>query len=351
MKTVVFMPGRFAPLHKGHVKAFLWLLSVYNRLIIGIGSCYEAGTKRHPLSAVHREKMILLSLQNEGVDLSRVTIVHLQDFHNWDKWWGHITEIAWINFVTHFATSNHKDIVSVMRSKKIKPPFTLIDIEKKCPLPFDFPYHATDLRRAIEKNDYNFFLKLAAFGTVQLMGNAGGFAGIRQALKETGTKFILGRQTVDLIVTCELKEKYVLCGYRSMKKENFPGRLGLPGGGIDEYESPMDAAVRELEEETGLIAKIINRALEPAHVRLQGIISEMKYVGLFSTDDPNFGGNQGGSSQVFHIYVDAETEVFKKYLKSRSDLDKVKFRKVKMVLKEGLAYQQNDMLKKALSLF
>lgn len=65
MKTALFI-GRFAPSHKGHIEAIMKMLDSYDKVIIGLGSCYESGTKRHPFLAVFREKMLLLSIQERG---------------------------------------------------------------------------------------------------------------------------------------------------------------------------------------------------------------------------------------------------------------------------------------------
>jgi cytidyltransferase-like protein len=351
MKKVAFMPGRFSPPHKGHIMAFLWLLREFDELIIGIGSCYEVGRPRHPLLAIFREKMITWSLQQANADLSRVTFTHLQDFRDWDMWWKHINAIPGIERVTHFVTGNETDILEVMRKNDVKPNFKLFNPLKEMPEECLCGFSATDLREAINRGDYEMFKQLAAYGTVALMGNVGGFTGIRSAMRYTAPKIVPGRQAIDLIVTCGLgRRQYVLTGYRSEAKENFPGWLAIPGGAINTYESPMDAAVREMREETGLIVRIVNRYLEPAHVMVDNVISEMRFVGLFGTTDVKWSGTQGGSSQVFHVKLDTEPEKLNKYLKSESDLDEVAFRPVPQVLRTGLAYQQSMMLKQALNL-
>jgi hypothetical protein len=192
--TVAYTVGRYTPPHKGHINYFRGLLAKHYHLIIGIASCYESGTFRHPLLAFLREKMIHYSLVNAGIDMKRVSFVHLQDFFNdWDGWWRHVTSIPDFNKVTHFVTGNEKEVLSEIRKRGIKTGFEIINPEKDMPLEFQFPYHATDLRKAIVENNYDLFLKIAASGTVALMGHVDGFAGIRRAMDNAGTRFIPGR--------------------------------------------------------------------------------------------------------------------------------------------------------------
>jgi nicotinamide mononucleotide adenylyltransferase/8-oxo-dGTP pyrophosphatase MutT (NUDIX family) len=347
-QVTAFFPGRWCPPHEGHIRDFVEALSKYDRIIIGMGSCFEVGRPRFPLLAFFREKMIRWSLVDRGIDLDRVSFVYLQDFNLWDEWWKHITSIPGIESVDYLVTGNEVEILAEIKKRNLKLPFELVDSEKEFNV--DFPYHATDLRKAIADGNYEAFKKIAASGTLALMGNVGGFGGIREALRGQAAQFVPGRQAVDMIITCKGRdgEPLVLCGYRSREKENFPGCLGLPGGAVDKYENPMNAAVRELREETGLEVVIKNSYLEPAHISINGMITELRFVGLFGTPDLSKGGNQGGSSQVFHINLDATPESFAGQLKSESDLDDVDFRPVGQVLGAGLAYQQNEMLRKAL---
>lgn len=47
-------------------------------------------------------------------------------------------------------------------------------------------------------------------------------------------------------------EPYVLLGVRGKDSDAFPGHHCVPGGGVESGELAREAAVRELEEETGL---------------------------------------------------------------------------------------------------
>lgn len=358
--TCGFLPGRYNPPQKAHVFVPKWMLEKkVERLIIPIGSSYEVGTIRHLLLAFQREKALAKSLRDAGLDMSRITFVHLPDCNahedrenNFDDWWTQVMMLVEKYGVTHFVTGNEENIRGPLRKRNLELPFELINPETEMPKKYKFPFHATDMRKAILEGDYETFLKIAASGTIDLMGSFGGFEALREAIMGRGKSIIPGRQAVDLVVTCEGKipnEKYVLCGRRSMEKENFPGWLGLPGGGIDELENPMDAAVREGTEETNLPIVIVNRYVEPTHVLVaEKFICEMRFVGLFGTPDATLGGNQGGSSQVFHIHVNKPASELGQYLAGNSDLKDVKFLPVLDVLQEGLAYQQNEMLRKAL---
>lgn len=340
--TTAYMPGRFSPPTRGHIQTMLWLLDRFDRLVIGVGSCYEVGTMRHPLLASIREKMVLASLHAAGASLRRVRVVHLSDFpDDWDAWWGHTTAIPGIEDVTHFVTGNEADILAVLRAKGLALPFALIDPEKEDLGAFRFVYHATDLRRATVAGDYERFRLIAAEGTIQLLGLVGGFAGIRRAMQDAGTRFVPGRQAADAVVTCEHADRrWLLCGLR--RDGDFKDALAIPGGGIAMYESPVDAALRKLREETGLAFEVMNRGVEPVHLRLGGSrLCELRTLGILSTDDPRLGGTRGGSAQPFHIALDCAPEELRPHiLRDPAGLYDVAFRSEEEVAATGLAFQQ-----------
>lgn len=340
--TTAYMPGRFSPPTRGHIQTMLWLLERFDRLVIGVGSCYEVGTVRHPLLASIREKMVLSSLHAAGASLRRVRVVHLTDFPgDWDCWWSHTTSIPGIEDVTHFVTGNEEDILAVMRAKGLELPFALIDPEKEDLGAFRFAYHATDLRRAIVDGDYERFRLIAAEGTINLMGLVGGFAGIRRAMQDAGTRFVPGRQAADAVVTCEHADRrWLLCGYR--KEGDFKDALAIPGGGIKVYESPVDAALRKLRDETGLAFEVMNRTIEPIHLRLGGTrLCEIRTLGILSTADPRLGGTRGGSAQPFHIALDCAPDALESLLlRDPAGLYDVAFRAEEEVATAGLAFQQ-----------
>ncbi len=72
-------PGRFQPIHWGHVQVIKWALSKVDELIIAIGTAQESHTIVNPFTAGERVIMVKLALKEAGVDLSRVYIVPVPD--------------------------------------------------------------------------------------------------------------------------------------------------------------------------------------------------------------------------------------------------------------------------------
>lgn len=348
--------GRFAPPHKGHIEAIMKLTENFEEVVIGLGSCYEAGSPRHPFLAIFREKMLISSLYNEGCDLSKIKIKHIPDFPLFESWIENISDLIRSEEITHFVSGNKEDILNVMEEKGIKLGIEFIDPEKNS----TFPYHATDLRLAITDGNYEKFKEIAASGTISLMGNINGFTGIKEAIENEGTKFYNGRQTVDVVVTMSDKKQalngnvyyddYVLCGNRPESKKDFPNYLGLPGGAIYMYESPVDAALRVLKEKAGIESTMLDNKYEPAHIMLHtekgNIITTLRFLELFSSKDLRLAGTRGGSSQCYHIALSGNPSEFGTINGSKY-LNNLHFMRSEDAFKQGLAYEQTNMIKVA----
>ena len=66
-----------------------------------------------------------------------------------------------------------------------------------------------------------------------------------------------GMSCADLIVIVDTGDNYKFLSIKR-GKDPFKGMWALPGGNIDEDERPIEAAIRELEEETGISLKGMN---------------------------------------------------------------------------------------------
>lgn len=72
-------PGRFQPLHWGHVSVVRWALERVDELVVVVGTAQESHTLANPFTAGERVAMVRYGLGDAGVDLSRVYIVPVPD--------------------------------------------------------------------------------------------------------------------------------------------------------------------------------------------------------------------------------------------------------------------------------
>ena len=350
---VVAAIGRWMPLHNGHKNFLLKLTQTYSRVVIMIGSCYEAGTSRNCIPAIEREKMLRAIFSSAKIPKEKYTIIHVPDTETFEEWIMNIQNVCIANGVTHFCTGNKKDILDVLTARGETLGFDMINPEDGS----DFPYHATDIRKMIIEGNYEKLEELIPEEIKPILFR-NSFKEIIAASKNYGVKIVPGRQAVDVILLIRNitdGKVYVLLGKRSMDKVDFPGYLALPGGGIDTFESPFDAAIREFYEETGLKLQMIDNSLEPAIVKFANVpntnLEQMFIVGIYSSEDENLAGSRGGSSQCFGVFVEDELYKYEEYLNAFDDLSNVKFYEIHEAITLGLAYQHAEMLRKAITMF
>ena len=350
---VVAVIGRWMPIHNGHKAFLIKLASEFDKIIVMIGSCYENGTQRNCISAVEREKMLRAIFKREDISTEKYEIIPIADVETFEEWIDTVRRVCNSKGVTHFCTGNKEDILNVLEQKGEKLGFEMINPEDDS----DFPFHATDIRKLIIEGKYEELEKMIPEEIKPILFR-NTFKEILATSKNRGIKFVPGRQTVDVILLIRntLDSKiYVLLGKRSMKKVDFPGYLALPGGGIDEFETPTDAAIREFREETGLELQMLDNSLEPAIVRFKNVpnsnLEQMHIVGIYSSDDESIAGTRGGSSQCFGVFVEDELFKYQEYLNPSDDLTDVDFYEINDAISKGLAYQHGEMIRKAITMF
>ena len=350
MTTGLFI-GRFAPAHKGHINAIMRMLNTYDRIVIGLGSCYDVGSKRAPLLAIFREKMLLLSILEMGGDLSKVTICHIPDYISFDAWLRDVLEICKIYNVTHFISGNNEEIIDVFKEKYKDLPFELVNPEEGSQEEF----HASDLRRAVVEGDYDTFNRMAAPGTRMLLCSFDGFNRIRTSNDNNGRMFHEGPQSVDIVFTMQEKiipeskvpylKTYALVGKRPKNSKDFPSYPCLVGGRINKFESPIAACLRILKNKTGLVASLKSNICEPSVITIESdngpIISELAFLQLYN--DKVLAGEEGGSSQCFTINIYGSPQLFNEKLKNSS----YKFVPVHEINEQKMAYEHHGMFKDA----
>lgn len=351
--SVVLVIGRWMPIHNGHKAFLLELLKSCRKVIVGIGSCYENGTSRNCIPAVEREKMLRAIFKKESIPEEAYEIVAIPDFPTFGEWLAVIKQLCVLKGVTHFCSGNKEDILDELEKNGDDFPFEIINPETNSSV----PYHATEIRKLIYQGNYEELEKMIPAEIKPILFK-NTFKEIVASSRKRGIKIIPGRQTVDIIFLVRNladAKLYVLLGKRSMEKVDFPGFLGIPGGGIDLFETPTAAALREFQEETGLELQMLDNSLEPAIVKFPNIpnsnLEQMHFIGIYSSEDETMAGTRGGSSQCFGIFVEDDLEKYQDYLNPTDDLTDVCFYEVHDAVSKGLAYQHGEMLEKAIAMF
>ncbi len=340
--NVVFWPGRAKFPHVGHVSYLKALHDKGYKLLIGNGSCYTIDP-RNPVHAFQIQVMLAQSLLRVGIPASDFLFVPIPDFATDEAWQKFVTNIPNFSLVTHLATDN-PEVVTALNEWITR--FNIQFLKREDVITNPIEINATRLREALLKNDWKFFYEFAASGTIDFLNHAGDLHRLREAIIGNEINYEPGRQCADIFVfVFDGFGWQVLLGNRKKSKKDFGGDLACPGGGIDDYESPQEAVLRELEEETGLISLIMAPNTLPYGIVLAGKMGALHFVKMYATRDKSLAGSQGGSSLCFMTVFDGGRNELSSLIIPHDDLEDVRLVKVEDALREGLAFQQTQMLR------
>ena len=352
-KKCAMTVGRYKIYHYGHLAYHLKLLEEFDKVVIFVGSCYVHGTERNSTLSVFIIKCIEAALSAAGIPKERYYIKCMRDYSTFDEWFQKVLKARDQFGATHFVTGNQEDILSVIKKEHYELKMELINPEEGSSI----PYHGSEIREHIRNQNFEAIKEMLPSTTRNILFTTSTFEEIMAASQNRGIDFVPGTQTVDLVLLVRNREDgrvYVLLGKRDDTKKDFKGYFGIPGGIIndDEFETPFDALCRSLKETTGLEMNILDNTMEPAVIQFNNVenseIEMLKFIGLYSTTDEKLAGSRGGSSQCFCCIVDDDLEKYKKSIQSGVGFETVDFYDVEEVKNITLAYQQNDMLQKAL---
>ena len=283
--------GRFQPFHKGHkaiVDLTVKMMKPGDTFTIIIGSADQQETERNPLSASQRKEM--LSIELEGYP---VTILTINDSpYNYDLWieclcakmlgFKSATHDDFLekqeDFIKGFSNicivgmENVEEYIDRITKYYTYAPIEHFDLGIRShifsELDTQISVHGSSIRTLACSEDRghleNFYSDIKDFVSEKVLAylktvnfplivyNAY-IKGINYA-ESTGCKYNSCFVTVDNIVFDKFLDQVLLI----KRKDN--GKLAIPGGFAEPYMNMKDNALRELEEETSITAKMLKDA-------------------------------------------------------------------------------------------
>ncbi|AIT09233.1 ADP-ribose pyrophosphatase [Candidatus Francisella endociliophora] len=295
MYDVSVFIGRFQPFHKGHLHNILVALKHSEKVIINVGSSFNAPNVKNPFSYKQRKQMILEDLEIAGVNLSRVEIEPLADYFYQEQKW---EDALRANVRKHI---NKNETVAIAGHVKDSSSYYIKSFPEWGYIPVTNykNYNATDFRKKFYKGEI----------IAEYMCNDNLSKGTYAFLK----KFIFTQQYQDLVAennyVIEYKKSWSSAPYKPnlvtvdalvivndqillVQRKGLPGKnlWALPGGFLEHDETISQAIVRELHEETSLdltreqlaLAKITEMVFDYPDRSVRG--RTISHTGLFVFD-------------------------------------------------------------------
>mgnify|MGYP000738574091 CR=1 FL=1 len=248
--------GRFQPFHNGHHELVREALSQAETVLIVIGSTDKAPNIQNPWTADQREAMILSALTDQ--EKERVKFVQVRDFWYTQNRW--LTEVQ--RRVYDATDGIDDDKICDVGEVSYFPQWKFFKMRNIDRMP-----HATTIRDLYftMDNAYKNHVSPGVVNYLEEFKKTVSFKNLKEEYEHirnyraawTGAPFPPTFVTVDSVV---IRSGHVL----TVRRKGNPGRglIALPGGFLNQNETILDGALRELKEETGI--KVSKEELEKA---------------------------------------------------------------------------------------
>lgn len=154
MSTCLYI-WRFQPVHIGHLDVINQIFDTgYQNIIIGVGSSNKQD-ERNPFSFLQRKEIIEMSLNDRGIDLSRIEIVGIPDFSEDEDWYAYITDM--IQFDAVMSGNEHVKTIFAHHKQPVLEELERIQI------------HGTDIRNWIEQGEWDKMRKWVTLSVYELL--------------------------------------------------------------------------------------------------------------------------------------------------------------------------------------
>lgn len=259
--------GRFNPFHLGHLEILKKGLELAERVVVVLGSHNRATNIKNPWTSAERIEMISACLPES--ELSKVSFVLLKDYLYNDTLW----TIDLQNKIAE-ATEYSEDIALIgYESDDSSYYLKLFPKWQFYSCPTNYKFHAIDIRTKIFKKDFDYRKSVhsAVAEKIDVWMQGANYSRLKEEYeflddykeKWRGAPFPPTFVTVDSVV---IKSGHLLLVRRG--KSHGKGLLALPGGFLDRDKRIVDAAIRELKEETSIKVSLedLQKSVVGSHV-------------------------------------------------------------------------------------